>query len=84
MSHNFHKFWLKVTAVVVGSFGPVFFLGTMMPTAEPRPPYTRHYKLALGWDSNLRFARYAVSLCFNGWLSVGMGSDDLVSLELGL
>jgi hypothetical protein len=35
MSHTFHKFWLKVTAFVVGSFGPVFFLGTMPATAEP-------------------------------------------------
>ncbi len=34
-SHQFHKFWLKVTAVIVGSFGPVFFLGTMLPTSEP-------------------------------------------------
>lgn len=29
MSHGLHRFWLKITAVVVGSFGPVFFLGTM-------------------------------------------------------
>jgi hypothetical protein len=35
MSHKFHKFWLKITAIVVGSFGPVFFLGTMMATSEP-------------------------------------------------
>jgi len=35
VSHKLHKFWLKVTAVVVGSFGPVFFLGTMVPTMEP-------------------------------------------------
>jgi hypothetical protein len=34
-SHRFHKFWLKITAVVVGSFGPVFFLGTMLPTSGP-------------------------------------------------
>ena len=34
-SHKFYKFWLKVTAFVVGSFGPVFFLGTMAATAEP-------------------------------------------------
>lgn len=34
VTHQFHKFWLKVTAVVVGSFGPVFFLGTMLPTSE--------------------------------------------------
>ena len=30
-----HKSWLKVTAVVVGSFGPVFFLGSMLETAFP-------------------------------------------------
>ena len=27
--------WLMWTALVVGSFGPVFFLGTMIPTMEP-------------------------------------------------
>lgn len=27
--------WIKVAAIVVGSFGPVFFLGTMEATAEP-------------------------------------------------
>jgi len=35
MTHKFHKFWLKITAVVIGSFGPVFFLGTMASTVEP-------------------------------------------------
>jgi hypothetical protein len=35
MSHEFHRFWLKITAVIVGSFGPVFFLGTMSETMEP-------------------------------------------------
>lgn len=35
MSRNLHKQWLKVTAVVVGSFGPVFSLGSMMATREP-------------------------------------------------
>jgi len=35
MSHEFHKSWLKITAIVVGSFGPVFFLGTMAATLEP-------------------------------------------------
>lgn len=34
MPHSFHKFWLRITAIVVGSFGPVFFLGTMVPTSE--------------------------------------------------
>jgi hypothetical protein len=32
---NFHKFWLKITAFVVGSFGPIFFLGTIDSTSEP-------------------------------------------------
>lgn len=35
MSRALHKIWLKVAAIVVGSFGPVFFLGTMPETAEP-------------------------------------------------
>ena len=35
MTHKFHKFWLKITAVVIGSFGPIFFLGTMASTSEP-------------------------------------------------
>ena len=35
MSRDFHKFWLKITAIVIGSFGPIFFLGTMEPTTEP-------------------------------------------------
>jgi hypothetical protein len=35
MSQRLHKFWLKVTAVVVGSFAPVFFLGSMPATREP-------------------------------------------------
>ncbi len=35
MSHSSHKFWLKITAIIVGSFGPVFFFGTMASTLEP-------------------------------------------------
>jgi biotin transporter BioY len=35
MTQTFHKFWLKITAIVIGSFGPVFFLGTMTSTLEP-------------------------------------------------
>lgn len=35
MTQKSHKNYLKITAVVVGSFGPVFFLGTMLPTSEP-------------------------------------------------
>lgn len=34
-AHKLHKAWLKITAVIVGSFGPVFFLGTMLATSEP-------------------------------------------------
>jgi hypothetical protein len=35
MSQAFHKFWLKITAVVVASFAPIFFLGAIEPLAEP-------------------------------------------------
>lgn len=34
-SKKFHKTWIKVTSIVIGSFGPVFFLGTMVSTSEP-------------------------------------------------
>lgn len=30
-----HKQWLKFTAIIVGSFSPVFFLGTMISLSEP-------------------------------------------------
>jgi len=33
MTQKFHKFWLIITAIVVGSFGPVFSLGTMIETS---------------------------------------------------
>jgi hypothetical protein len=35
ITRRFHKQYLNVTAFVIGSFGPVFFLGTMAATAEP-------------------------------------------------
>lgn len=35
MTSQFHKSYLKFTAFVVGSFGPIFFLGTMLASSEP-------------------------------------------------
>lgn len=35
MTSTFHKNYLNVTAFVVASFGPIFFLGTMPATAGP-------------------------------------------------
>ena len=35
MSHTLHRAWLRVTAIVIGAFGPVFALGTMEATLEP-------------------------------------------------
>jgi hypothetical protein len=32
---EFHRSYLKFTAFVIGSFGPIFFLGTMLSTSEP-------------------------------------------------
>ena len=34
MSHKFHKFWLIITAIGIGAFGPVATLGTMESTSE--------------------------------------------------
>ena len=34
-SQTFHKFWLAVAAIVVGSFGPIFSFATMSSTDEP-------------------------------------------------
>ena len=34
-THAVHKAWLKVTAIVIGSFGPVFALATMPSLTEP-------------------------------------------------
>ena len=54
MTHKFHKAWLKVTAIVVGSFGPVFTLGTMGQTLAP----TRLTLNLLAWrlDSPMTFS----------------------------
>jgi hypothetical protein len=35
MTTAFHKAYLKFTAIVIGSFGPIFFLGTILATSEP-------------------------------------------------
>lgn len=35
MTKQAHQNYLKVTAFVIASFGPVFFLGSMLPTSEP-------------------------------------------------
>lgn len=35
MSESFHKKYLKISAVLVASFGPIFFLGTFASTTEP-------------------------------------------------
>ena len=35
MNKQMHKRWLKFTALVIGAFGPIFFLGTMPQTSEP-------------------------------------------------
>jgi hypothetical protein len=35
MSRGFHKLWLKVTAVIIGGFGPVFSLGAVTATLGP-------------------------------------------------
>ena len=53
MTHRAHKNWLRVSAIVVGSFGPVFFLGAMLATSEP----ARWTLDLLSWpvDGNMSF-----------------------------
>ena len=34
-SHAFHKFWMKISALVIAGFGPFLFLGTMPAFNEP-------------------------------------------------
>jgi len=34
-TQKFHKFWLKITAVVIAIAAPAFFLGSMPETSEP-------------------------------------------------
>ena len=34
-TQKLHKFWLKITAVVIAIAAPAFFLGSMLETAEP-------------------------------------------------
>jgi hypothetical protein len=34
-TNAFHRTYLKITALVIGAFGPIFFLGTMPSTAGP-------------------------------------------------
>lgn len=48
MTHDLCKLWLKIAAVVIGSFAPVFFLGSMEPTAEPARFTTLHQRVLVG------------------------------------
>jgi hypothetical protein len=48
MTHKFHRFWMKVTAIIVGSFAPVLFLGAVVPTSAP----ARLTLDLLGWRLN--------------------------------
>lgn len=44
-SHDFHRAWMKFSAVVVLAFGPIFLLGAYQPTAE----LTRFMMDIFGW-----------------------------------
>jgi hypothetical protein len=48
MSTAFHRVWLKITAIIVGSFGPVFSFGAMQSTSAP----ARLTLDLLGWRLN--------------------------------
>ena len=83
MTQSFHKFWLKITAVVIGSFGPVFALGSMAATREP----ARLTLDLLSWpiDGATRFADADMQLlsALTGGFLFGWGGDNLVSVRVG-
>jgi hypothetical protein len=47
-----HKVWLKITAVIVASFAPIAFLGTMSPTVAPARLILDFLAWRLGQPSN--------------------------------
>ena len=73
MSAELHRRWLYVTALVVGSFGPVFFLGSMVPTSAP----ARWTLDLLGWRLDHPSAYDAPDTRFlsalTGWFLLGWG-----------
>ena len=82
-SHNFHKFWLKITAIVVGAFGPIFFLGTMTATMEPAR-WTLDF---LSWplDGVTTYASPDTRF-YQPYrrISCGLGGNDMVPIRMGL
>jgi len=84
MTHKFHKFWLKITAIVVGSFGPIFFLGTMLSTSEP----ARWTLDVLSWTvdgiQNYKAATTRFLSALTGGFLFWLGSYDLVFIINGL
>ena len=73
MSPSVHKRWLRTTAVIIGSFGPVFFLGAMIPTQTP----ARLTLDLLGWRLDHPSAYDAPDTRFlsalTGWFLLGWG-----------
>ena len=69
----YHKFWMKITAVGIGAFGPLFFLGTMPAFNEP----ARWGLDLLAWPldkfPSYQFPRDLVSVCFDRRVSRGLG-----------
>lgn len=73
-THRFHKLWLKISAVLLGIFGPVLFLGTMDTTAEP----ARWVLDLLSWPIDGQQFERAVQrsrFAYFGWPNVGIGNQ---------
>jgi hypothetical protein len=73
MSHKFHKLWLKITAIVVGSFGADLFPRHDELGEGTSPANARNIKLAFEWNHDLRFARHTVLSALTGGFLLGWG-----------
>lgn len=84
MSHQFHKFWLKITAIVVGSFGPIFFLGTMLASSEPARWTLDFLSWPVRWTARLCRTNHSFSVGTHRQVSIRVRSYDLVPVSMGL
>ncbi|WCM41165.1 hypothetical protein MG290_09370 [Flavobacterium sp. CBA20B-1] len=84
MTQRFHKFYLKITAIVIGSFGPIFFLGTMLPTSEPARWSLDLLSLPLDGLQNYEASTNRFLSALTGVIFVWLGCLYLAFAKMGL
>lgn len=84
MTQKFHKFWLKITAFVIGSFGPVFFLGSMLSSSEPARWTLDFLSLPIDGIQNFEAPTTRFLSALTGGFFVWLGYLHLVFTKMGL